>query len=479
MLGVQWSPQRRTGGFCGGDFVVSCQPVPLTVCDPRMNTGFAEALQARTRDVLDHCTSCGRCFEICPMPAPAGLADHDARAVVGGVLDIIRGGKGTPDAERWAQVCSGSGHCIPECPESVNPRFMLALTRVAIQRRATAAEQRARGSAAFANMGRGVRVLSRMQLPAEVLRGFRHAEPAAAPPDVVFYTGCNVLKTPHIVLLSLDILDALGVTYRVMGGPGDCCGVLQFRAGDFDASGRIAYRTTDRFAATGAAKVLAWCPTCTIQIGENVLPGRGASGKPAYDYEAFVVYLAGQLDRLRPLLRYKVSKRVGLHEHPGVPGVFESAISILKAIPGLEYVELEQTRAGYMCNTLQPLPAFKREMHRTLLQAAAAAKVDALAGVYHACHRELCSHETDWPFEVVNFLELIGESMGITRVDRFKRLKKMQDADAILAEVMDLAAQHGLNLEEVRAVIEKDLLGEQPLPLQSAGAARGTASAPG
>ena len=66
--------------------------------------------------------------------------------------------------------------------------------------------------------------------------------------------------------------------------------------------------------------------------------------------------------------------------------VFESAIRILKAIPGLEYVELEQTRAGYMCNTLQPLPAFKREMHRTLLEAAAAAKVDALAGVYHACH---------------------------------------------------------------------------------------------
>jgi Fe-S oxidoreductase len=445
-----------------------------------MNTDFAEALQARTHHVLDHCTSCGRCFEVCPMPAPAGLADRNAGDVVGGVLDIIRGGKGTPDAERWAQVCSGSGHCISACPESVNPRFMLALTRVAIQRRSTAAEQHARGSAAFANMGRGVRVLSRMQLPAEVLRGFRHVEPEAAPPDVVFYTGCNVLKTPHIVLLSLDILDVLGVTYRVMGGPGDCCGVLQFRAGDFDASGRIVYRTTDRFAATGAAKVLAWCPTCTIQIGENVLPGRsGESGKAAYDYEAFVVYLAGQLDRLRPLLRNRVNKRVGLHEHPGVPGVFESAISILKSIPGLEYVELEQIRAGYMCNTLQPLPAFKREMHRTLLEAAAAAKVDALAGVYHACHRELCTHEAEWPFAVVNFLELIGESMGITREDQFKRLKKMQDTDAIIADVMGLVAQSGLDLEEVRAVIEKDLLGEQPLPLKRSDVARGTSSAPG
>jgi Fe-S oxidoreductase len=442
-----------------------------------MSASFAEALQARTQEVLDRCTHCGRCFEVCPMPAPAGLAGHDAKAVTGGVLDIIRGGPGTPESERWAQVCSGSGHCIPACPEAVNPRFMLALARTAMQRRMTAEAQRQKGSAAFANMGRGVRVLSRLQLPLDVIRRLRGAGDEEPAPEVVFYTGCNVLKTPHIVLLALDIFDALGVRYRVMGGPGDCCGVLQFRAGDFDAAGRIAYRTTDRFTATGAKKVLAWCPTCTIQIGENVLPGR--EGAPAYAYEAYVVYLAGQLDRLRPLLRHPVRKRVGLHEHPGVPGVCESAVQILRAIPGLEFVDLPQMPVGYMCNTLQPLPAFKREVHRTILEAAAAAKVDALAGVYHACHRELCSHETDWPFEVVNFLELVGESMGIRREDRFKRLKKMQDADAILADVMDLVAAHGLSLEEVRAVIEKDLLGEQPLPLRNARGTRDTASAPG
>jgi heterodisulfide reductase subunit D len=446
-----------------------------------MSEAFAQALQSRVQEVLDSCTRCGRCFEVCPMSGPAGLADRNSAAVVGGVLDILRGGSGSPDSERWAKVCSGSGSCIPACPESVNPRFMLAVARVALQRRASAEEQHSKGSAAFAKMGRGVRVLSRMQLPAEVLGRFRSETAAGAPPEVVFYTGCNVLKTPHIVLLSLDILEALGVTYRVMGGPGDCCGVLQFRTGDLDASGRIAYRTTDRFAATGAGKVLAWCPTCTIQLGENVLPGRrdAAAGAPAYELEAIVVYLASQLDRLRQLMRHRVEKRVGLHEHPGLAGVCESAVRILKAIPGLEYVELAQPQVGYMCNTLQPLPEFKREVHRGILEAAAAARVNALAGVYHACHRELCTHETDWPFEVVNFLELIGESMGIRREDSFKRLKKMQDADAILADVMDLVERHGLELEEVRTVIEKELLGEQPLPLRSARSERDAASAPG
>ena len=35
------------------------------------------------------------------------------------------------------------------------------------------------------------------------------------------------------------------------GGPGNCCGVIQFRTADLDTSGRIGYRTTDRFAETG------------------------------------------------------------------------------------------------------------------------------------------------------------------------------------------------------------------------------------
>jgi len=39
--------------------------------------------------------------------------------------------------------------------------------------------------------------------------------------------------------------------------------------------------------------------------------------------------------------------------------------------------------------------------------------------------------------------------MGLEREDHFKRLKKMQDVDAILADVADLIDAHGLKLEEV------------------------------
>jgi heterodisulfide reductase subunit D len=430
-----------------------------------MDSPFEIALDLRVAEVLERCTSCGACVKVCPMPAPAGIDAGDPEAIAGGVLNILRGDAGSEAAARWAGVCSGSGHCIPACRNGVNPRFMLAMARLALQRRKDADARRRDGFARFGGMTQGVRVLSRMQLPPELLLRFR-ADTAEddARPDVVFYTGCNLLKTPHIALLCLDIMEALGISYRVMGGPSHCCGVLQFRAGDVATSGRVAYRTVERLAGAADGRALTWCPTCQVQLNEIVAPGRTDI---KLDLQPFLLFLAEKLDALRPLLTRRVEKRVGLHEHPGVAGVSEAARAILESVPGLEFVDLAQPRVGYMCNTLNPLPAFKREVHRSQLQAAADAGVDTLAGIYHACHRELCSHERDWPFEVVNFLELVGESMGFARPDLFKRLKLMQDVDAVLADSAELLAANQVDLDEARAVVLAEMLGEQALPLRS------------
>jgi len=425
------------------------------------------ALDARVAEILDRCTRCGACVEACPMPGPAGLDVGDPKAVVTGVLDLLKGGPGTPEGERWAAVCSGSGNCIPACRDGVNPRLMLALARLAGRKHASPEERRRAGQGGFVHMSRGVRVLSRLQLSPELLARFG-SEPARAsdaPPELVFYTGCNLLKTPHIALLCLDVLDALKVDYRVTGGPGSCCGVLQMRGGDLAASGRIAYRTLDRFGGTTSGKVLSWCPTCQVQLGETVLPGKRAQDGSDTAMEPLVLYLAQRLDDLRRLMVHRVEKRVALHDHPGIAGAGAAVRRILEAIPGIEFVDLQQTPVGYMCNTLRPVPAFKRALHQSLLEAARAAGVTTLAGVYHACHRELCAHERDWPFEVVNFMELIGASMGLHRPDIFKRLKMLQDVDAVIADTRDLIDAHGLDLDEVRSVILEDMLGEQPLPL--------------
>ena len=447
---------------------------------------FDTALAERIEDMTNACTRCGKCVEVCPSVEPAGIEDAAPQAVIGGVIDILRGGGGSEASRLWAQSCMLSGDCVRACDYGVNPRFLLAMARVAMKRAGQELPQRRRaGVDAMRKVQRAVTTLSRLQLTARDLErlgqrvpGHSAKESAAAKqdepgePDFVFYTGCNVLKTPHIALLALDIMDRLGIRYRVLGGPSHCCGINHLRAGDTEAAGRIAAYAVDQMAQSKTGQVIAWCPSCYVQFTETTLPTvEKQRGARPFEMTPFMRFLLGRVDALKRHLTRPVPLRVALHRHPGVTGVMEAAEAILRAIPGLEFVELHQPAVGLQSVALGVLPQMKRELQRKELEAASAAGVDALVAVYHSDHRELCAHERDWPFRIRNILELIGESMGLEEDDVYKRLKIMQDADAILADCQDLIAQHRLNAEDARDVVVKGMLADQPLPLRGSGGA--------
>jgi heterodisulfide reductase subunit D len=414
---------------------------------------FIDDFRARGAAIAEACARCGACFRACPMVAPAELGEADPEATAGGIVDLITGGNGNPEAVRWASVCSGSGKCIPACPEEIDTRFMVQLARGFARARAGDAPLATRWRQGFQTMSRGVRILSRLQLPPETLARLRgqSAPPRENPPDVVFYTGCNILKTPHIALLCLDVLDLVGVDYEVMGGPGQCCGVYQFREGDFDTTARVSYKTIDGLASAGTSTVLSWCPSCQLQIGEVALPSyEERFGLRPFDFNPFLVFLAEHAEALAPMMKHRVEKRVALHERPVLPAVQAGVRKLLSIVPGVELVEIDVPRVGTQANSLAVLPAFKRELVARELAAVADAGVTTLATIYHACHRELCDVGDGRSFEVVNFMEILGEGLGLHSEDLYKRLKMMSDVDDIIGETSSLIAAHGLDLETVR-----------------------------
>lgn len=440
-------------------------------------TTFQTALASRVDDILSACTACGKCFEACPITPAAGLTGADPEAVVAGVLDILRTGTGPEASRKWASACILSGDCIDACNDGVNPRFMLTMARAAMARQAPTADQRRKGVEMYRTMSEGVRVLSRLQLDDATLARLGHgrsralspAVPPGGEPDFVFYTGCNVLKTPHIALLCLDIMDRLDMRYEVMGGPTHCCGVIQLRAGDTEVSGRMGMSTLDKMAASKTGEVVSWCPSCQVQFGETTLPTlERMTGSKPFEMIPALPFLARSLDRLAPMLTERVDMRVALHRHPGVAGVVETAERLLRMVPGIELVDIGQPAVGLMSNALASLPAYKKQLQRAELDAARDAGVDALVAVYHADHRELCAHERDYPFAIINLLEIVGAAMGLSHPDRFKHLKKMQDAEAIVEDCRDLVAAHGLDPAAARTVVAKAMLAEQPLPLRGA-----------
>jgi heterodisulfide reductase subunit D len=438
---------------------------------PNDDISFEAALGERVEDMLDACTRCGKCVEVCPSVKPAGIAEASPEDIISGVLDILRSGDGPEASRKWAASCMLSGECIKACDYGVNPRFLLAMARLAIAKAGSELPDRRRlGVERYRDLSRDVTVLSRLQLDDEMLErlGQKSASvstPVEAP-DFVFYTGCNVLKTPHVALLALDIMDALGVTYQVMGGPSHCCGVMQLRPGDVEMSGRMGSNSIEKLSHSRSGQVISWCPSCYVQFTELTLPTiERQRGSRPFEMTPFMRFLDGRLAQLKPHLRRRIEMRVAMHQHPGLAGVMEAAGEILRAIPGVELVDLKQPAVGLQSASLGALPAFKRELQLGELQAARDAGVDALVTVYHSEHRELCAHERDWPFRIVNILEVVGESMGLHREDRHKQLKIMQDADQIVSECGDLIAQHALDTGKARDVVIKAMLGDQPLPL--------------
>ncbi len=421
---------------------------------------FMDYLDREKQFILDNCTRCGKCVEVCPMPQhDAAIAQADPVQVVTGVIELLRQGTVSPEAQAWAMSCSNSGRCIPACPEGVNPRKMLTLARLALHQQRSADDPQASQQAArdsFSAMREAIRLLLSVQLhPDDIQRLLPGAiSERQRPAEIVFYFGCNILRTPDIALTVLDILDRLQVDYEVLGGTGNCCGITFMRAGQPTTAHGQASQTMHNMAAFTPQEVLTWCPSCNVHMQDFVIEPE----TPEFPMRHVTGFLTERLSALTPLFTHPVNKRVALHEHHGVDGVVEDVRRLLQAIPGLELVSIPQLHDhGHQCSGFRNAPAAKENVHRIVLDQAAAAGVDVLAGIYHSCHRELAAAERDYPFAVQNFISLIGEAMGITRQDLYKRMLIYRDLERILVEAAPYIQANHVDPELLQITLPREL----------------------
>lgn len=428
---------------------------------------YVEAVTARIKtEVLDACTTCGKCAEACPMIVPAGLGDADPKSLVGGVLAMLAGGEGGDDSALWLEACSSSGVCRSACSYGVDPMFMMEMGRVAMLQKRGIKQVQGDATRAFQGMAKSVRYMSRLFLKPEVFerldrRKGRTDEGAA--PDVVFYTGCNVLRTPHIALICLEILDLLGIRYDVMGGPSHCCGAYQVREGDIAAATGMAMNTIAKMVKSAAPEVISWCPSCKLQFGGTHLPTYAAvHGEMPFDFRPFYRYLEERIDRLAPLMTNPVNRRVALDERAFDPEVNAAVRRLLRLIPGLELVELDVQHVGMMRNMIR-LPKVKNSTREAAFKAAAEAGVDTLATVYHACHREIVSYSDTMSFEIINAIELIADCLGINHHDSFKEFQLVQDVEKYIEDRAEQVASHRVSLDELRTVAIGEYHAHRPI----------------
>ena len=397
-------------------------------------------LEDQTARVASACTGCARCVEVCPVVPYAGLGAAAPAAVVGGVLDVLRHGADlTGDSATWAHQCNGCGACIPACPEGVNPRTMLMLANTADARRGTATPQ------LFRKMARGIRLMAAMQLlPAELDRLLQ--PPPARDVPVVFYLGCNAIRTPHVLFNAMYVLDALAIDYEVVGGPAACCGIIHSKwEGKVGAGGKVTDGTLDRFASYRPQKVLSWCPSCQLHVGETLAGFRQVS----FDFDHVTKFLVEQEAALRQRLTTPVPMRVLLHVHEGMADLGDNVRRLLDAVPGLTIVDTV-AETGYTCggSGADRSPALKAAQRAETLARAGAPEVDALVTLYHGCHMQLAAAGREHGFAVVNFTDLLVRGLGGTpHEDALEALSLLDDWHAVVAHAAPHLQANGIKFD--------------------------------
>ena len=410
---------------------------------------YADRLEALAAAAADRCTGCGKCFEVCPTAREVGLDAGEAKVRVGELRALTRHGEAAAsDLHKWLTACDGSARCNDTCPEGINVRQWVTIAKLkSLEANRPREENAAHAAGRFRHMAQAVRLLASMQLPSETLkRILAPAERRTA--DVLFYTGCNVLRTPHIVLNVMDILDAMELDFDVVGGSAHCCGVYQFQEADLPTYERVGHRTFKRFGDSGAAKVLTWCPTCTKNFDELEKDVEA----PSFDLGHISEFLAANIDVLKARFRAdQPRRRVVIHEHLGIGATLSSIRTLLAAVPNLDLLDLPQDSGfSYACGGLAT--KFKdREaaIHRALAEGAVAAGADTVVTMYHSCHRALAGAEAVYPLRVVNFTDILAEALGRGGHPDYYRLYKAGGAmDEAVAAARKFLQSNGVQVDD-------------------------------
>lgn len=274
--------------------------------------------------------------------------------------------------------------------------------------------------------------------------------------ESLFWYGCNMTRHGEIIRLSQRLLAAVGVAAAPIGGPGACCGSPK------ESTPRIAEglanRTMEDFNASGAPRVITWCPSCHMNLDDFM----GQSKEQNFDSRHLSQALRERREALAPLLTHPVRARFLVDRHVGFQGaapVNDIIPAMLEMIPGAVHVDHPLRGGSYMCFGLANVPGALPDHQRASLAALRESGADTLVTIFHSCHREMIGLERDHGVRVLNWVHLLAEGMGWDYTDDYKTWRNADDKLAAIGPERVAAAGE----TAVRKLVLPEL--ERPRPV--------------